>query len=264
MQFVDCIVISPLVVGDGRRTIAELVIATNSPRRLNPRLRNAPITIETAAAFLEHHGRTVHDVPRPREQVYLGTNADGATWGDSFDVSDELHPSIAAAMVKAVSAIPGLRFCGVDVLIEDHRRPLDEQQVGICELNSCPELTTPEFPMYGSGSPSADVMFQSAAQRHGVPIGHSSTTPRVRLSASEVSHPERFVAWLTKQAAARGVQLDALEQQDHGARAHLAGSLVAVTSLASLAIRGPQRTTVGRVETSPLPEAVEIPAGESA
>ncbi|HIZ36679.1 MAG TPA: hypothetical protein H9815_12950 [Candidatus Ruania gallistercoris] len=254
----------PLVVGDGRRTIAELVIATNSPRRLNPRLRNAPITIEAAAAFLEHHDRTVHDVPRPGEQVYLGTNADGAMRGDSLDVSDELHPSIAAAMVKAVSAIPGLRFCGVDVLIEDHRRPLDEQQVGICELNSCPELTTPEFPVYGSGSAAADVVFQGAAQRRGVRTGDSTTTPRVRLSASDVSHPDRFVAWLTKLAAARGVQLDALEQQGRGVQAHLAGSLVAVTSLASLAIRGPQRTTVGRVETSPLPGTVETPAGESA
>ena len=86
----------------------------------------------------------------------------------------------------------------------------------------------------------------------------------MRLSASDVSHPDRFVAWLTKQAAARGVQLDALEQQDHGVQAHLAGSLVAVTSLASLAIRGPQRTMVGRVETAPLPETVETPAGESA
>ena len=206
----------------------------------------------------------MQDIPPSGEQVYLGTNADGAMWGDSFDISDELHPTIATAMVDAIAAIPGLRFCGVDVLIEDHRQPLDEQQVGICELNSCPELTTPEFPVYGSGSPSADVLFVGAAQRHDLVTDHTTTVPRVQLFASDVSDPERFVRWLTMQAAARDIQLEVVDQRDHHVRAHLSGSLVAVTSLCSLAISGPQRTTVGRVETSPLPETDETSVGAPA
>lgn len=254
----------PLVVGDGRRTIAELIIATNSPRRLNPRLRNAPITVEASTRFLDQHSRSLGDIPPSGEQVYLGTNADGAMWGDSFDVSDELHPTIATAMVDAIAAIPGLRFCGVDVLIEDHRQPLDDQQVGICELNSCPELTTPEFPVYGTGSRSADVLFLGAAQRHGLVTDHTAIRPRVHLFASDVSDPKRFVRWLTMQAAARDIQLEVVEQRDHHVRAHLSGSLVAVTSLCSLAIRGPQHTTVGRVETSPLPETDEASVGAPA
>lgn len=244
----------PLVVGDGRRSIAELIIATNSPRRLNPRLRNAPITIEASAAFLEQQGRTVRDIPRAGESVYLGTNADGAMWGDSFDVSGDLHPTIAAAMVSAVAAIPGLRFCGVDVLIEDHRRPLHDQQVGICELNSCPELTTPEFPVYGAGSASANVLFQGAAQRYGLSTGRASAEPRVRLVAARVSDSERFSRWLKDQAAARSIQLSLVDQTEHQVEAQLSGSLVAVTSLCSLAIKGPQGTAVGRIETFPIPD----------
>ncbi len=250
----------PLVVGDGRRSIAELIVAANSPRRLNPRLRNAPITAEASERFLGHQGWSLRDVPSLGEHVYLGTNADGAMWGDSFDVSDELHPSIATAMVSAVAAIPGLNFCGVDVLIEDHRIPLADQQVGICELNSCPELTTPEFPVYGPGCASAHVLFRGSAERDGIDIGTSGRTLRVRLHASGVSDPQRFVTWLVEQAAARGVHADAVERGPQTGSADLSGGLVAVTSLCSLAVKGPKGVRVGRVETEPIVATAQSPA----
>src|SRR3546814_5530732 len=57
----------------------------------------------------------------------------------SIDVTDAVHPSVAAT-VELAARIVGLDIAGVDLVAEDISAPLDEQRGAIVEVNAGPGL----------------------------------------------------------------------------------------------------------------------------
>ncbi len=144
----DC----PFVVGDGERSVAALVAAANSdPRRGEAHatslsmLRLDPIGLET----LKAQGLAQQSVPTVGQIVKLRNNANLSTGGTAVDVTDTVHPEVAARVIEAAQVI-GLNIAGVDVLASTLERPLEETGGVIVEVNASPGLRMHLTPSEGS------------------------------------------------------------------------------------------------------------------
>jgi len=140
------------IVGDGHSTVNELVDVINSdPRRgdLEEHLFNRVILERDPAACLdlERQGVTPESVPPSGKKILLLRSGNAA-----IDVTDEVHPSVAATAALAARII-GLDIAGVDLVAEDISRPLDEQRGAIVEINAGPGLLMHLKPSEGKPRP---------------------------------------------------------------------------------------------------------------
>jgi cyanophycin synthetase len=116
----------PSVTGDGTSNIAALVeIANADARRGDGHAR--PLTkIELdaeALACLAAQGLDPRAVPGPGELICLRRNANLSTGGTSTDVTDLVHPDVAALCCRAAAAT-GMDVCGIDLRLADIAAPL--------------------------------------------------------------------------------------------------------------------------------------------
>ena len=82
--------------------------------------------------------------------MVLRNNANLSTGGTATDVTDDVHPEVAARAVAAAQMV-GLHICGVDVVCESVLRPLEEQHGGVVEVNAAPGLRMHLSPSFGKG-----------------------------------------------------------------------------------------------------------------
>lgn len=113
--------IAPHVIGDGKRTIQELIDARNQSWTGAP--YNAGLAIiDTldAATFLSKAGRSLAEKPRYLESVALDVRK-FAHGRDIKDVTDTIPAEVTKEAVRALQAI-GLPNGGVDVLFDEDRK----------------------------------------------------------------------------------------------------------------------------------------------
>lgn len=141
----------PQVLGDGHHTVRELVNQVN----LDPRRGEGHATSLTkirlddiAVARLAMQDLTPDSVPAKGQRVVLRNNANLSTGGTATDVTDDVHPEVAARAVAAAQMV-GLHICGVDMVAETVLRPLEEQGGGFVEVNAAPGLRMHLAPSYG-------------------------------------------------------------------------------------------------------------------
>ncbi len=143
----------PNVIGDGQHTVRELVAKVNEdPRRGDGHATSlTKIRLDDIAiARLDLQGLTPDSVPDKGRRVILRNNANLSTGGTATDVTDDVHPEVAARAIAAATVV-GLHVCGVDVVAESVLRPLEEQNGGIVEVNAAPGLRMHLSPSYGKG-----------------------------------------------------------------------------------------------------------------
>lgn len=143
------------VVGDGVRTIRDLVIEkSNDPRRGPDHKR--PLSFigmgAEEALHLETMGMSFMTVPQKGEKVTLRQNSNVSSGGESIDCTDIVHPSYLAIALKAAQAV-GAVFCGVDILTEDVTRPAEESIFTVIELNFNPSIKIHCYPSAGQARP---------------------------------------------------------------------------------------------------------------
>ena len=182
----------PTVIGDGQRSVRALVDEINrDPRRSDghastlTRIRLDDIALATLTA----QGMTADTIPMPGQRVVLRHNANLSTGGSATDVTDSVHPLVAARAVEAARCV-GLDICGVDVVCESVLRPLEEQRAGIVEVNAAPGLRMHLAPSYGRGRDIGgaviDHMFPDGGNGRipvGAVTGTNGKTTVVRLAA---------------------------------------------------------------------------------
>ncbi len=186
----------PLVIGDGRHTVRELVAEVNQdPRRGEGHGTSLTrIRIDAIAdARLAAQGLTADSVPAPGQRVVLRNNANLSTGGTATDVTDSVHPEVAARAIEAAQTV-GLDICGVDVVCESVIKPLEEQNGGIVEVNAAPGLRMHLSPSYGKGRDVGQAVIDhmypdgaEAARPGRIPViavtGTNGKTTTVRLTA---------------------------------------------------------------------------------
>ena len=131
------------VVGDGRRSVADLVATVNSdPRRGDGHenvLTKIRIDDQAARDLLERQDLTVDSVPEAGRFVTLRTTANLSSGGTAVDRTDDIHPDNASIARRAALTI-GLDVAGIDMLAPDITRSIRETGGGIVEVNAAPGL----------------------------------------------------------------------------------------------------------------------------
>ncbi|HRO81632.1 MAG TPA: cyanophycin synthetase, partial [Alicycliphilus denitrificans] len=203
----------PQVLGDGVHTISQLVdIVNQDPRRGSghgtalTKIRLDDIAIARIAA----EGLAPGSVPAQGQRVVLRNNANLSTGGSATDVTDDVHPEVAARAIEAAQTI-GLHICGVDVICESILRPLEEQNGGIVEVNAAPGLRMHLAPSFGRprnvGVPMVDALFPPG-QDGRIPLvavtGTNGKTTTTRL----IAHLFTAHGWRTAMTNTDGVYVN--------------------------------------------------------
>ncbi|MDB5895325.1 MAG: cyanophycin synthetase, partial [Rhodoferax sp.] len=143
----------PQVLGDGVHTVRELVDLVNADPRRGEGHATSLTKIrfdDIAVARLATQGLNPQSVAEKGRRILLRNNANLSTGGTATDVTDDVHPDIAAQAVTAAQMV-GLHICGVDLVCESMLKPLEEQHGGIVEVNAAPGLRMHISPSYGKG-----------------------------------------------------------------------------------------------------------------
>jgi D-alanine-D-alanine ligase-like ATP-grasp enzyme/acylphosphatase len=194
------------VVGDGRRSVEELVLAANVARRKNPHLAKRLITLDDRVDEQLRRQRLGRDsVPAAGHRVLLRAEANLSLGGDSREVLDTVHPSVRELAVAAVAAVSGLPYAGLDILMEDHRRPVDGQPVAIIEVNSRPVQSLHHFPMYGPPRNVSARLVRDAVTGTGWPVGDSLDRLTVQFVVSGKVRGVGYPRWLAGIATRLGL-----------------------------------------------------------
>ena len=179
------------VTGDGQHTVRELVAMqiNADPRRGSDgslplelvRLRdNSPEVLELA-----RQGLTPDSVPTAGQPVLVKRTGNMTT-----DVTDEVHPDVAAQAVLAARVV-GLDIAGVDVVTPDIRQPLGQQGV-VVEVNAGPSLLMHLNPAEGQARPVGQ-----AIADHLIPPSESGRIPVIGLMGDgDTTRAARLIAWL--------------------------------------------------------------------
>jgi len=122
-------------------------------------------------------------------QVALRNNANLSTGGTATDVTDHVHPDLAASAVAAAQMV-GLDVCGVDLVSQNVYESLDTQSGCIVEVNAAPGLRMHLSPSFGKGRAVGEAIIDSmfAPGENGrIPLvavtGTNGKTTTVRLIA---------------------------------------------------------------------------------
>ncbi|RZL11142.1 MAG: cyanophycin synthetase [Rubrivivax sp.] len=158
----------PHVIGDGTHTVRELVDLVNTDPRRGDGHATSLTKIrfdEIAVARLDVQGLSPDSVPEKGRRVILRNNANLSTGGTATDVTDDVHPEVAARAVAAAQIV-GLDICGVDVVCENVHSPLEAQSGGIVEVNAAPGLRMHLSPSYGKGRQVGEAMVAHLFKPH--------------------------------------------------------------------------------------------------
>ena len=137
------------VIGDGQNTIASLIEAKNQNRGedyTHPLLKIK--TDHEAERHLKNMGRTLSSIPPKNEKVFLRSNSNLSTGGDSIDVTDEM-PDFYKDVAKKSAKAAGLRIAGIDIIIKDTQKKPDPENYIVVELNAPAMLSMHDFPYKG-------------------------------------------------------------------------------------------------------------------
>lgn len=182
----------PEVIGDGIHTIGRLIEQVNLDPLRGDGHASALTKIRvdnTALATLTKQGYTIDSVPLKGVPVTLRNNANLSTGGTATDVTDDVHPELAARVVEAAQMI-GLDICGVDLVCENVIQTLEEQGGGVVEVNAAPGLRMHITPSFGKGRPVGEAIISTMFDEGDdgrIPIvavaGTNGKTTTVRLIA---------------------------------------------------------------------------------
>jgi cyanophycin synthetase len=145
------------VVGDGARTVRELVeIANRDIGRGDDSTRLlSTLTIDQVACeLLRRQGLDPSSVPAAGRTVLLHHDGDL-----TVDVTDEMHPEIAARCVLAARTV-GLDIAGIDLICENLGQPLESQRGTVIEVNASPALVMHIAPQTGKPRPVGEAIVE--------------------------------------------------------------------------------------------------------
>lgn len=140
------------VVGDGKKSIKELIDIKNKDPRRGEKGKAALVKIEideVVENLMKKKKIKLSDVPEKGEKIFLRENANISTGGDSIDYTDRCHKNYGKICKKIYKVIPELKIIGVDVITEDISE--DPFKIGYCviEINSRPDFEMHQIPFEG-------------------------------------------------------------------------------------------------------------------
>ncbi|HKH48051.1 MAG TPA: cyanophycin synthetase [Thermoanaerobaculia bacterium] len=201
------------VVGDGTRTVAELVETVNSDPRRGVGHEKVLTRLEIdhqAERLLEHAGLTIDSVLPEGQIVSLRSTGNLSTGGTAIDKTDAIHYDNRIMAERAVKAV-GLDVGGVDFISPDIARSY--QQVGgvIVEINAAPGFRMHVAPTEGKprdvAGPVIDMLFPKGTP-YRIPIAAITGTNGKTTTTRMVGHILKLSGCHVGMTTSDGVYID--------------------------------------------------------
>ena len=185
--------------GDGQSSVAQLIESQlNTDPRRGPEEEFPLDTIllddnPVVCMELARQGLDGNSIPAPGIEIVVQR-----TGNMVVDVTDEVHPDVAATAVLAARVV-GLDIAGIDLVAEDISKPLAEQRGAIVEVNAGPGLLMHLKPGVGEPRPVGEAIASHLFPEHGsgrIPIigvsGTSGCSEVARVAAYLIGLEERL------------------------------------------------------------------------
>jgi cyanophycin synthetase len=140
------------VVGDGKKTIEELVDEVNADPRRGVGHEKVLTRLEIdsqAKRLMDNAGHTLETILPAGEVFYLRDTANLSTGGTAIDLTDVVHPDNREMAIRAIQAV-GLDVGGVDFLTDDISQSYKDIGGAIVEVNAAPGFRMHVAPSEGS------------------------------------------------------------------------------------------------------------------
>ncbi len=201
------------VVGDGERTIAELVdIVNEDPRRgIGHEKVLTRLDLDHQAERLMEKGGVNQDTVLPTGEVfYLRSTANLSTGGTAIDLTDVVHPDNREMAVRAVQAV-GLDVGGVDFLTSDITKSFKQVGGAIVEINAAPGFRMHVAPSEGEprdvSGKVMDMLFPPGSPRR-VPIASITGTNGKTTTSRMLAHILKTAGHSVGMTSTDGVYID--------------------------------------------------------
>ncbi len=140
----------PHVVGDGKRTVRDLVEKENTRPERKAYTFHPIATGYEAAAELVRQNLKWESVPERGALVTLHPKISRGVGASTTDVTDLIHPENKMILEKIGSVLKD-PLVGVDFIVSDITKPMNEQKrAGVIECNSLPFIDLHHYPLYGA------------------------------------------------------------------------------------------------------------------
>ncbi len=201
------------VVGDGERTIAQLVDVVNSdPRRgIGHEKVLTRIELDDQAERLMSLKSATRDTVLPKGEIfYLRSTGNLSTGGTAIDLTDQVHPDNLDMAVRASKAI-GLDVIGVDFITPDITQSYREVGGGICEVNAAPGFRMHVAPTEGKprdvAGPVIDMLFPKGTPSQ-IPICAITGTNGKTTTCRMLAHIQKMAGQTVGLATTDGIYID--------------------------------------------------------
>ncbi|MEO5726470.1 MAG: cyanophycin synthetase, partial [Byssovorax sp.] len=181
------------VVGDGTRTIGELLAIVNADPRRGVGHEKMLTRIELdhqADRLLKLAGYTTETLLKEGEIFMLRSTGNLSTGGTAVDKTDVIHPDNAEIACRAAKVV-GLDVCGIDLICEDISRSVREQGGVIVEVNAAPGFRMHVSPTVGTprnvAAPVIDMLFPNGAPAR-IPLAAITGTNGKTTTSRMIAH----------------------------------------------------------------------------
>jgi cyanophycin synthetase len=149
---------------------------------------------QIALDLLGRNEMTPLTVPLAGQRVILHYNGDLPN-----DVTHLVHPEVARVAVLAAKTV-GLNVAGIDMVLTDISRPVDEQHGAVLEVNASPSLIMHVKPLRGEPQPVGEAIVEQL-----FPLGVTGRIPVIAVSGTNgksavIALLERFIGSLNPSA----------------------------------------------------------------
>jgi len=156
------------VVGDGKKTIQELIDEKNAdPRRGKDHLKPlSMITVDDLVLmYLNQRGLSLISIPEKGEEIPLRKTSNLSTGGEPTNVTDLVCEENKKFFEK-IAEVSDLNIIGIDVMCQSLAEPLEKQKgAGIVEINSSPGLRMHHYPVEGEPIDVAKIIMDSILEK---------------------------------------------------------------------------------------------------
>ena len=201
------------VVGDGERTVEQLVEVVNADPRRGIGHEKVLTRLEfdhQADRLLDQRGFTRATVPPAGEVVYLRSTGNLSTGGTSTDVTDIVHPDNGDMAARAARAV-GLDVAGVDFLTADITQSYRDVGGAICEVNAAPGFRMHVAPSEGKprdvAGPVMDMLFPPGTPSR-IPIAAVTGTNGKTTTSRMLAHVLKLQGQTVGLGTTDGIYID--------------------------------------------------------
>lgn len=155
------------VISDGKHSIEELIKLKNQDPSRGSKKEDKPLfkiaIDQKIKEFLAKNKLSLNSIPKRNKQIFLRPHSslNISLGGDTIDVTDQVHSSVKKIARRAIQAIPGLTWTGIDFLTKNIYQPQKAGDYAILELNSSPRLIWQAEPYAGNRQPVLELFLKN-------------------------------------------------------------------------------------------------------